>query len=101
MRKIFIGCLLLWAGHCLLRKTPGRIALWTAGRKPCCAWRSDRVGNALCDGPDRLRYIRSPRSLVIDDGTYYLHYDRPVKTGWLSCLATSKTLRHWENTDCN
>ena len=30
------------------------------------------------------------------DGKYYMHYDGAGPTGWLSCLATSEDMVHWE-----
>ena len=48
-------------------------------------------------GPDSCDTYGAREAVVVEyDGTYYLHYDGAGKTGWLSCLATSKDLRHWE-----
>ena len=47
-------------------------------------------------GPDSCDTYGAREAVVIEyQGVYYLHYDGAGKDGWLSCLATSRDLRHW------
>src|ERR1019366_6812966 len=49
------------------------------------------------DGPGRCDYLGARDIWVFEDaGTYYMHYDAAGPTAWLSALATSKDLVHWE-----
>lgn len=48
-------------------------------------------------GPDSCDTYGAREAVVVEhEGVYYLHYDGAGKDGWLSCLATSRDLRHWE-----
>ena len=49
------------------------------------------------DGPDQCD-IRGARDVWVFEanGTYYMHYDAAGPEGWLSSLAVSKDLIHWE-----
>lgn len=49
------------------------------------------------DGPGKCDYLGTRDIWVFEDAsTYYMHYDAAGPTGWLSALATSKDLVHWE-----
>ena len=100
MRKIFIGCLLLWAGHLSAQENSRVASRYMDGRSQAVL-RMEIEDEGLvmpcATGPDSCDTYGAREAVVVEyDGTYYLHYDGAGKTGWLSCLATSKDLRHWE-----
>jgi len=48
-------------------------------------------------GPGDCDILGAREAIVFEDaGNYYLHYNGAGKKGWLTCLATSKDLVHWE-----
>jgi predicted GH43/DUF377 family glycosyl hydrolase len=49
------------------------------------------------DGPDQCDILGARDVWVFEaDGSYYMHYDAAGPEGWLSSLAVSKDLVHWE-----
>lgn len=49
------------------------------------------------DGPDSCDSYGAREANIIREGnTYYLFYDGAGKSAWLSCLAVSNDLHHWE-----
>jgi predicted GH43/DUF377 family glycosyl hydrolase len=49
------------------------------------------------DGPDQCDILGARDVWVFEaDGTYYMHYDAAGPKGWLSSLAVSEDLVHWE-----
>ncbi len=49
------------------------------------------------DGPDQCDILGARDVWVFEaNGTYYMHYDAAGPKGWLSSLAISKDLVHWE-----
>ena len=49
------------------------------------------------DGPEQCDILGARDVWVFEaDGTYYMHYDAAGPKGWLSALAVSKDLIHWE-----
>jgi len=49
------------------------------------------------DGPDQCDILGARDVWVFEaSGTYYMHYDAAGPEGWLSSLAVSKDLVHWE-----
>jgi len=49
------------------------------------------------DGPDQCDILGARDVWVFEaDGSYYMHYDAAGHEGWLSSLAVSKDLVHWE-----
>ena len=48
------------------------------------------------DGPNQCDYLGARDVWVFEaNGNYFMHYDGAGPKGWLSCLATSKDLKHW------
>jgi predicted GH43/DUF377 family glycosyl hydrolase len=81
--------------------TGGFYSLYKDGR-PECKYRMDAEDAGIVmpygDGPDSCD-ILGARDLWIfkaDDSTFCMHYDAAGPKGWLTSLATSKDLIHWE-----
>jgi predicted GH43/DUF377 family glycosyl hydrolase len=76
------------------------VAAYKDGR-PTAEYRLDARDQGVVlrhgDGPGRCDYLGARDIWVFEDGgTYYMHYDAAGPTAWLTALATSKDLMHWE-----
>jgi predicted GH43/DUF377 family glycosyl hydrolase len=70
--------------------------------RPACKYRMDAIDVGVVlhygDGPDSCDKFGASDLWVFktNDTTFYMHYDAAGPKGWLSALATSKDLIHWE-----
>lgn len=90
--SIWIGSLLL----CGAAETPR----YCDGR-PAAKYRLDALDQGVVlrhkGGPGQCDDFGARDIWVFQEGnTFYLHYDGAGPQGWLTCLATSKDLVHWE-----
>jgi predicted GH43/DUF377 family glycosyl hydrolase len=82
------------------RVQPGVVTESYPDRRPSAKWRLEAKDQGVVfrhgGGPGSCDALGARDVWVWQDqGTYFMHYDGAGPQGWLTCLATSRDLRHW------